>query len=159
MSSQIVKLPSLEILKLAGVYHFYGMIDGTFGPEWVTHFTENQLIFDFEKLTYINSSGVMKFSEFLKALKDTQEISYENIPAIVISQMGLTKGLVSSRFYPKSFYVPYTNDELDDQIYIKLTLDDVKDGKIPPKRHPQNGSMVLADVLESKFLNFLNYLK
>lgn len=159
MSGVIGKTESIEITKIDGRYRFSGMIDGSFEPSWVELFLEEKLVFDFDKLTYINSSGVMKFCLFLKTLKPSQSIDYENIPAIVISQMGLTKGLVSHRFSPRSFYVPYINDDLDDQIYIRLTLDDVKDGKIPPKRHPQNGSMVVPDVLETKFLSFLNYLK
>ena len=159
MSKTIAATKSLEINYNSSKYFFKGMIDGTFQPDWAGLFKEDELVFNFNDLSYINSSGVMSFGQFLKNLRPVQKISYEQVPAIVIGQMGLTRGLVSDQYFPRSFYVPYINEKLDDQIHVLLTFDEVKDGKIPPKRHPADGSMIVPDVLESKFLNFLKFLK
>lgn len=114
--------------------------------------------FDFEDIRIINSSGILKLIRFLQALPPHQTVKYFNVPAAVINQMSLVNGIISSRFTVVTFYVPYTPKDSDDQIMIRLSTEEVRStGKLPPKKHPSTNALLLPDVNETKFLNFLKF--
>lgn len=138
-------------------YSFEGRIDETFPVELAPQMNQALLHFCLEKISYINSSGVLQLIKFLQGLEKSQHVYFEEVPAIVVSQMSLVRGILSPRFQLKSFYVPYLEKDTDEQINLKLTIDDVADKKLPLKRHPERGTMLEPDVNPDRFLNFMNF--
>ncbi len=136
-------------------YHFDGTIDDSFDAGMSSLFTHDMLVFDFEKLNMINSIGILRFINFLNKLNPSQNIIYENVPATIVNQMSLVSGLISARFKIKSFYVPYVAKDSDEQIMVKLNVEEVLGSRFPPKSHPVTNALIQHDVNEEKFLNFL----
>jgi hypothetical protein len=138
-------------------YSLTGRIDETFPVEIGTETLQDLIHLDFNGITYMNSIGILKFITFLTSLPRTTCIYYECVPTIVVSQMGIVKGIVTQRFKIKSFYVPYIDKEIQEQIMVLVNIDEVVNNNLPYKKHPQNGSLLEPDVQVDRFLKFLHH--
>ncbi len=134
-----------------------GRVDDTFPAEAAKNLSALLLHISLKEVTAINSGGVLQLIRFLNNLHPSQTVHFEEAPTIVVIQMSLVRGLINSRFQLKSFFVPYFDKEKDEQLMLRLTIDEVKDFKIPYKRHPETGSMLEPDVNPERLLNFLNF--
>ena len=139
--------------------HFYlsGHIDDSFPRDLNSAMVPDLIHLDFHDVKYMNSVGIMKFISFLNHLPQSVCLYYERVPAIVVSQMGLVKGIIGPRFKMKSFYVPYIDKDSKEQLMILLTIEEVINHSLPFKKHPQTGSLLEPDVEGERFLNFLNH--
>jgi hypothetical protein len=140
------------------LYSFAGRIDETFPVDLNEKISQDLVHFDFKDLSYMNSMGIMKFILFLNSLPKAASIYYENVPAFIVTQMGLVKGIMSQRFKMKSFYVPYVDKESQEQLMILINIEDVLNHSLPYKKNPETGSMMEPDVQVERFLSFLNHI-
>ena len=136
-------------------YHFAGSIDEAFPIELGAKNLPDLMHLDFNDVTYMSSMGIMKFILFLSSLPRSASIYYECVPSIVVSQMGIVKGIITPRFKIKSFYVPYVEKDSQEQLMILLNIEDIVDNALPHKKHPQTGSLLEPDVQVDRFLKFL----
>lgn len=141
----------------SNTYFFEGRIDESFPLELAVKMNQPLLHLSLEKISYINSSGVLQLIKFLQSLEKSQHVYFEDVSAIVVSQMSLVRGILSPRFQLKSFFVPYLDKETDEQVTLKLTIEDVAGKRLPLKRHPERGTMLEPDVNPERFLNFMNF--
>ena len=139
-------------------YSFHGRIDETFPIELNEKISQDLVHFNFKDVIYMNSMGIMKFISFLNSLPKAASIYYEHVPSIVVTQMGLVKGIISQKFKMKSFYVPYVDKESQEQLMILINIEDVVNDSLPYKKNPETGSLMEPDVQVERFLNFLNHI-
>ncbi len=139
------------------IYHFSGRIDENFPPYLAPQMDQSLLHFNFHELAYMNSMGIVRFITLLNSLPPSVTLYYEAVPAIVVGQMGLVKGIINHRFKMKSFYVPYLDKESDEQFMILVKIEEVINQRLPDKPHPLSGKPLEPDVHVDRFLKFMSH--
>lgn len=131
-----------------------GRIDEDSHFEDITAITTNTYIFDFTNINLINSCGVREWIGLLAQLPSTSKIIYRHCPQVMVEQMNMVQGFLPPSASIESFYAPYFDPDLDKEVKILLTLDEVKGGKAPVKKN-SSGAELEFDALEAQYFNFL----
>ena len=115
-------------------------------------------IFDFDKITLINSCGIRDWIKFLQSLGSV-EIHYENCPQIIIEQINMVHGFITPNTKITTFYAPYFCDKCDSEKKIKLKAADILMGKAPVETCPTCKDILEFDALEKQYFHFLSQMK
>lgn len=115
-------------------------------------------IFDFDKITLINSCGIRDWIKFLQSLGSV-EIQYENCPQIIIEQINMVHGFITPNTKITTFYAPYFCDKCDAEKKIKLKASDILMGKAPVETCPNCKDILEFDALEKQYFHFLSQMK
>ncbi|MCY4524428.1 MAG: hypothetical protein OXB84_06795 [Halobacteriovoraceae bacterium] len=112
-----------------------------------------EYVFDFDKITMINSCGIREWICLLEKLGDVNTI-YQKCPQIIIEQMNITHGFVGDKCKVESFYAPYYCEKTDVEKKVLLKSSDIKNGKAPTVQSDQGDEMEF-DAIEEQYFNFL----
>lgn len=111
-------------------------------------------IFDFSNVNLINSCGVREWINLVNTLVAKAKIIYRQCPQIMIEQMNMVQGFLPSGASIESFYAPYFDPDLDQEVKVLLTLSEIKAKKAPIKKN-DNGTELEFDALEAQYFNFI----
>ena len=111
-------------------------------------------IFDFDKINIINSCGIRDWIKYISELNNA-EIIYENCPQIVIEQINMVHGFITSKTEITSFYAPYFCDSCDKETKILLKKAEITNNKAPEKKCPTCSDILEFDALEKQYFHFL----
>ncbi|GAB4010665.1 MAG: hypothetical protein Fur0010_03800 [Bdellovibrio sp.] len=114
-----------------------------------------EVVFDFQKITMINSCGIREWIQSLSNLKPGIRISYINCPQIIIEQINMVQGFIPKGASVESFYAPYFCESCDKEVKILLKRSDVPQFKAPEMKCPDCGDTMDFDAIESQYFNFL----
>lgn len=117
-----------------------------------------QYVFDFDKISLINSCGIRDWIKFLQSLGNVN-IRYENCPQIIIEQINMVHGFITPTTKISTFYAPYFCDQCDAEKKIKLNATDVQNTKAPAKNCPTCNEALEFDALEKQYFHFLTQVK
>lgn len=73
---------------------FSGQIDEDATFEKIHNIKQEVYIFDLEGVSLINSCGVREWINFLEKLPEDADITYKNVPQIVVEQINMVQGFV-----------------------------------------------------------------
>ncbi|TNE95139.1 MAG: hypothetical protein EP326_15775 [Deltaproteobacteria bacterium] len=130
-----------------------GQIDEDATFEKILNIKQEVYIFDLEGVSLINSCGVREWINFLEKLPEDADITYKNVPQIVVEQINMVQGFVRPGARITSFYAPYYNEEKDEVVKVLLQSDEVANGKAPSKS--EDGTDLEFDAIEAQYFNFL----
>lgn len=127
--------------------------DAEFGK--IKNISTAEVVFDFQKVTLINSCGIREWIQCIGALKSGTKIVYLNCPQIIIEQINMVQGFIPAGASVDSFYAPYFCEDCDDEVKVLLKKDLVKNSKAPKVQCPKCNSDLDFDAIESQYFNFL----
>lgn len=133
---------------------FDGVINEDSNFEKIRNLKLKKYIFNFDKIHLINSCGIRDWIKYLSELNDA-EIIYENCPQIIIEQINMVHGFITSKTNITSFYAPYFCDNCDKEAKILLRRDEIVNTKAPEKKCPQCSDTLEFDALEKQYFHFL----
>ena len=131
-----------------------GQIDEDTSFEKILNIQQEVYIFDLDEVSLINSCGVREWINFLEKLPEKAQITYKNVPQIVVEQINMVQGFVRPGAKITSFYAPYYSENNDEVVKILLQTEEVVGGKAPTKS--QDGEELEFDAIEAQYFNFLN---
>ena len=134
-----------------------GSIDESFDYQNLIANSATTYNIDFNDLKMINSCGIREWIRFVEKLGSAVQINYFNCPHIIILQMNMVAGFLSSNAKIQSFYAPYFCEEMDEEHHILLKSSDVVNGKAPVKTIKVDGQDVDLefDAMEEQYFKFL----
>lgn len=115
---------------------------------------KTKYIFDFNGVNLINSCGVREWIGLLSQLPSGAAVVYRQCPQVMVEQMNMVQGFLPLGATIESFYAPYFDPDLDEEVKVLLTLDEVKGGKAPEKKN-SSGNELEFDALEAQYFNFI----
>lgn len=124
-------------------------------------FEEGQIVvFDFEEVKFINSSGIQKWIGFFAEIPDNTQIEFVKCPLRIITQINLIPDfLCNKKVTVSSFYAPYFCEECDESKNILLNTEsyfpDSKSPQAPEMNCEHCGAEMEFDGLEKKYFTFL----
>ena len=130
-----------------------GVIDEDVNFEEILSLKQKEYVFDFDKVTMINSCGIREWINFLKGLGDVKTI-YRRCPQIIVEQMNITEGLLGGKRAVESFYAPYYCEKTDVEKKVLLKASDITKGKAPSVKNDQGEEMEF-DAIEEQYFGFL----
>ena len=132
---------------------FSGSIDEDFKFDTIS-IDKDDVIVDFEEITLLNSCGIREWIKFVTSLGGSKKITYVNCPSVVVMQMNMVKGFLSENAQVESFYAPYYDEDLDEEVKILIKSADVVDGKAPEVKS-DSGKPLEFDGIEKTYFKFL----
>lgn len=130
-----------------------GIIDEDVNFDGILNAKQKEYIFNFDKITMINSCGIREWINFLEKLGNVKTI-YRRCPQIVIEQMNITQGFLGKNSKVESFYAPYYCEKTDMEKKVLLKTSDIKNGKAPLIKNDQGDEMEF-DAIEEQYFGFL----
>ena len=130
-----------------------GVIDEDVNFEEILNTSQKEYVFNFDKITMINSCGIREWINFLEKLGKVK-IMYQRCPQIVIEQMNITQGFLGKNCKVESFYAPYYCEKTDVEKKVLLKTSDIKNGKAPSVKNDQGDEMEF-DAIEEQYFGFL----
>lgn len=139
------------------VLTFNGTIDEEFDYKELLG-TFEVISVDFKNLKMINSCGIREWINYIEKLGSATQIQYKNCPQIIIQQMNMVSGFLTSNAKVETFYAPYYCEETDEEKMILLDSKNIQDGKAPTITQEINGENVELefDAIEEQYFKFLN---
>lgn len=136
---------------------FQGVIDEEFSFNQLKGNASKYLV-DFKGLKGINSCGIREWIHFVEGLGGNVKIEYYNCPQVVVQQMNMVSGFLTSNAEVKTFYAPYFCEESDEEKLILLKAEQIIDGKAPELSHEVDGEKVELefDAIEEQYFKFLS---
>ena len=121
---------------------------------------DQDLIYDFEQVTLINSSGIQKWIKWFATIPDSAKIEFINCPLRIVTQMNLIPAFTCERpINVSSFYAPYFCESCDVSTNILMkTVEHFSDlNKIVAPDLPCKtcGEEMEFDGLEKRYFVFL----
>ena len=117
---------------------------------------QNKIIFDFDKITMINSCGIREWIKFNEALPQSCAIVYKNCPQIIIEQINMVHGFFREGAVIESFYAPYFCEKCDKESKVHLKSSQVVNRKAPKASCPHCGNEGIEfDAIEAQYFSFL----
>tara|TARA_B100000925_G_C22010930_1_gene476383 strand:- start:2803 stop:4056 length:1254 start_codon:yes stop_codon:yes gene_type:complete len=135
-------------------FRFSGSINEDFTFKSLIGETSSKYIFDLEGVTLLNSCGIREWIKFINELPAESQLEYHNCPTVVVLQMNMVKGFLTSNAKVTSFYAPYFDEEADEEVKVLLTTDQIVDGKAPPIKNDA-GQELEFDGIEATYFKFL----
>lgn len=135
-------------------FKFSGSINEDFTFKNLIGERSSKYIFDLESVSLLNSCGIREWIKFINELPEDSELEYHNCPTVVVLQMNMVKGFLTSNAKVVSFYAPYYDEEADEEVKILLTTEQVVDGKAPEIKNDA-GEELEFDGIEATYFKFL----
>lgn len=112
---------------------------------------------DFKGLKMINSCGIREWINFIEKLGSDSHIEYYNCPQIIIQQMNMVAGFLTSNADVVTFYAPYYGEDTDEEKMILLESKNIEGLKAPTITQEVNGENVELefDAIEQQYFKFL----
>lgn len=140
------------------VFMFSGQIDEdtTFGD---LKLDKPKVIFDFEKVSLINSCGIREWIKWIRSAETTSQLVYRKCPKVIVDQINMVSGFLPENGTVESFYVPYYCEETGNEKMVLFKSgsefngsevnapEDIKDD--------ETGDEMEMDVIEAKYFKFL----
>ena len=113
--------------------------------------------FDLNEVSMINSCGIREWIRFVEALGSSVVIEYYNCPKIIVQQMNMVSGFLTTNASIKSFYAPYFCEENDEEKQVLLQSNQIINLKAPKVTTTVDGQEVEMefDAIEDKYFKFL----
>lgn len=146
----------IEIQKDAVHADLVGRIDEDANFDKLLEVEMPEYIFNFEKITLINSCGIREWINFLSKLPTDAKIHYENCGQIIIEQMNMVHGFIKEGAIIESFYAPYFCEECDIEKKVLLNSNSIEGKKAPVVKCDQCQNEMEFDAIEDQYFNFLN---
>ncbi len=140
------------------IVEFHGHIDEAFMFVANSIPMSESYIFNFKHLVSINSSGIREWILFCQKIK-AKKVILTDCPKPFIDQASMVDGFIPSSFQVLSFYVPYYNEDTDQEklILMQMGKDYTKDSNsIPNEYTDTDGKIYEIDIIPSKYFKFLN---
>jgi anti-anti-sigma regulatory factor/DNA-directed RNA polymerase subunit RPC12/RpoP len=138
------------------IVEFYGPIDEDATFDEVSRTSHRNIIFDFDKVTLINSCGIREWVKFIEGLSDEKTFSYVNCRQIIIEQINMVKGFIREGSRVDNFYAPYYCESCDKEFKIHLKYSQVENLKAPSVKCPEcNDSDLEFDAIEAQYFQFI----
>ena len=132
-----------------------GVIDEDANFDKIKSLKMNKFVFDFDKVTLINSCGIREWIKYLKEI-ETATVTYINCPQIIIEQVNMVHGFIKKDTSVKSFYAPYFCEKCDTGKKILLNSNEVVNMLAPMKKCITCSGELEFDEIEKQYFSFLN---
>jgi len=132
-----------------------GMIDEDSIFDKIKNLKMNKYIFDFNKISMINSCGIREWIKYLQELEG-MEIKYQNCPQIIIEQVNMVHGFIRKGIVVESFFAPYFCTTCDTDKKILLKNSEIIDSKAPVKQCNTCRNDLEFDAIEKQYFSFLS---
>lgn len=112
---------------------------------------------DLNEVKMINSTGIREWIRFIEKLGPAVSIHYFNCPQIVIQQMNMVAGFLTSNAKVVSFYAPYFCEDTDEEEHVLLNASEIVNFKAPKHTSTHDGVEVELefDAIEDQYFKFL----
>lgn len=144
----------------AAVLSFKGHIDEDASFAGLEFGPENQIIFDLQEVSAINSCGIREWINWIRTAPSGSQIIYKNCPKVIVDQINMVAGFLPDNAKVESFYVPYYCESSGNEKMVLFTEGkEFKDGEVfPPEdiKDDETGEFMEMDVIEAKYFKFLN---
>jgi thiol-disulfide isomerase/thioredoxin len=131
-----------------------GTIDEDSTFDKIKNLQMNKFVFDFNKVTMINSCGIREWIKYLPEIEGAQ-ITYQNCPQIIIEQVNMVHGFIKKGIIVDTFYAPYFCPNCDTEKKILLKSSEVANFKAPMKQCNTCKSDLEFDAIEKQYFSFL----
>lgn len=131
-----------------------GTIDEDANFDKISSLALKKYVFDFNKVSMINSCGIREWIKYLKDIEGA-EIIYQNCPQIIIEQVNMVHGFIKKGVTVESFYAPYFCETCDTAKKILLKNTEVVNSKPPVKLCNTCQSELEFDAIEKQYFSFL----
>lgn len=138
---------NINISELRGslLLQISGAIDEDFAKPDLPQKTFSKVIFDLDKVDFINSLGIRNWVQWIREVegtyKDTQ-FFFQNCPVCIVNQLNMLKGFLPSQSKVTSLYVPFFCEECESSEEPLLVLG----GDIRVSGSSENFSITLPEV-------------
>ncbi len=139
------------------IVEFHGHIDEDFMRVANTIPDSDSYVFNFKNLVSINSSGIREWILYTQKIKSKKVILTDCTKAF-IDQASMVEGFVPSGFQVLSFYVPYYNEEIDQEklVLVQYGKEYTQDShSIPNEFKDTDGVTYEIDIIPNKYFKFL----
>ncbi|ATH08914.1 hypothetical protein BIY24_13445 [Halobacteriovorax marinus] len=135
---------------------FEGLIDEDSNFSELDGKIKGKVIFDFEKVSLINSCGIREWVNFLESVDKDSVLVYRNCRQIIIEQINMVHGFIREGATVESFYAPYYCEDCDKEFKMHLKVSDVKGSSAPAVKCPDCGSDEMEfDAIEEQYFQFI----
>ena len=132
-----------------------GVIDEDAVFDKIKNLKMSKYIFDFNKITMINSCGIREWIKYLQELEGA-DIKYQNCPQIIIEQVNMVHGFIKKGIEVESFFAPYFCTTCDTEKKILLKNFEVANSKAPVKQCNTCKVDMEFDAIEKQYFSFLS---
>lgn len=142
------------------IVHIEGSVDENFSQFSQAILDGGKLEFSLEKLKSINSTGIREWIKLMQRLTKS-EITFTHCPKIFIDQLNMVSGFIPKNSKIISFYVPYYNEDLDQEVRVLFTAGKEFNGsKVTVNETYKNdkGQEFELDIIKAKYFKFLDSL-
>lgn len=145
-----------QLLDNSLVVMLSGTIDEDADFKILDGLSQPSVIFDFDKVTMLNSCGIREWINFLTKLPPSTQVVYRHCPQIIIEQINMVHGFFREGAIIDSFYAPYYCESCDKEPKILLKTSQVKNKKAPAATCPFcSAEGIEFDALEEQYFHFL----
>lgn len=144
-----------QVLPNELVIELIGAIDEDADFKELLGLEQKTIVFDFDKVSMINSCGIREWIKFLEKLPEAIHIVYKNCPQIIIEQINMVHGFFRKGASIESFYAPYYCEECGKEHKAPLKAEQVKNRKAPKIDCPVCGKEMDFDAIEAQYFSFL----
>ncbi len=130
-----------------------GVIDEDSTFDKVKNLKMNKFIFDFNKVSMINSCGIRGWIKYLQEIEGA-EIKYINCPQIIIEQVNMVHGFIRKGIGVETFFAPYFCPNCDTEKKILLQNNEVFNFKAPIKQCNTCKMDLEFDAIEKQYFSF-----
>ncbi len=128
--------------------------DADFAP--LQGLDQPDVVFDFEKITLLNSCGIREWISFIAKLPERTRVTYRRCPQIIIEQINMVHGFFREGAVIESFYAPYYCEKCDKEAKLLLITGQIKGRKAPEMSCPHCGADGMEfDALPEQYFHFL----
>jgi thiol-disulfide isomerase/thioredoxin len=131
-----------------------GVIDEDAVFDKIKNLQMNKFVFDFNKISMINSCGIREWIKYLQEIEGAS-IIYQNCPQIIIEQVNMVHGFIRKGIEVESFFAPYFCPNCDTEKKILLKNAEVLNFKAPTKQCNTCKSDLEFDAIEKQYFSFL----
>ncbi len=137
------------------IINFIGQMDEDADFSKILNIKASHFVFDFEKISLLNSCGIREWITFLDGISEDVKITYMNCPQIIIEQMNMVHGFIKEGAKIESFYAPYYCESCDEECKVLIQTSDLKDLHAPSQKCEKCGEEMEFDAIEAQYFNFL----
>lgn len=163
MSSMIYESAKLKVAMEAcgkGLkFSFSGSIDEDFHCENLLKQTPLEVHIDFKGVKMINSCGIREWVKYVEKIGSKTPIFYYNCPQIIVQQMNMVAGFLTSSSTVKTFAGPYFCEACDEEHVLPLESAQLTGGKAPGMKCPSCQGEMEFDAIEKQYFQFLKIHK
>ncbi len=145
-----------QILENQVIVELAGCIDEDADFEKILSIKQPQYIFNFDKVTMINSCGIREWINFVEKLPSDCKIEYHNCRQIIIEQINMVQGFIRKGASIVNFYAPYFCNECDVEKKIKLETKQLSTGHAPSIKCDSCSKELEFDAIEEQYFAFLS---